>query len=68
MLRYKGYETEVFKCVLLNTKNDVLKVLDISSGSLDGTMADPKDVFRQAVREGATGVVVCHNHPSEDPQ
>lgn len=68
MLRYKEYETEVFKCILLNTKNDVLKVLDISSGGLDGTMADPKDVFRQAVREGATGVVVCHNHPSGDPQ
>lgn len=31
-------------------------------------MADPKDVFRQAVREGATGMVVCHNHPSGDPQ
>lgn len=68
MLRYKDNETEVFKCLLLNTKNDVLKVLDISSGGLDGTMADPKDVFRQAVREGATGVVACHNHPSGDPK
>ncbi|MFP6617205.1 MAG: DNA repair protein RadC [Candidatus Hydrogenedentota bacterium] len=68
MLRYKDNETEVFKCLLLNTKNDVLKVLDISLGGLDGTMADPKDVFRQAVREGATGVVACHNHPSGDPK
>lgn len=68
MLRYKDYETEVFKCVLVNTKNDVMKVLDISSGGLDGTLADPKDVFRQAVREGATGLIICHNHPSGDPQ
>jgi DNA repair protein RadC len=68
MLRYKDYETEVFKCLLLNTKNDVLKVVDISLGGLDGTMADPKDVFRQAVREGATGVILCHNHPSGDPK
>jgi DNA repair protein RadC len=68
MLRYKDYETEVFKGILLNTKNDVLKILDISSGGLDGTLADPKDVFRQAVREVATGVVVCHNHPNGVPQ
>lgn len=67
-IRYKDYETEVFKCLLLNTKNDVLKVLEISSGGLDGTLADPKDVFRQAVREGATGIIVCHNHPSGDPK
>ncbi|MFP6583288.1 MAG: DNA repair protein RadC [Candidatus Hydrogenedentota bacterium] len=68
MVRYKEYETEVFKCILVNTKNDVLKTLDISSGGLDGTMADPKDVFRQAVREGATGIILCHNHPSGDPE
>ena len=35
--------------------------------AFDGTIADPKDVFRQAVREGATGIIVCHNHPSGDP-
>lgn len=67
MLRYKDYETEVFKCLLLNTKNDVLSTIEISKGGLDGTMADPKDVFRQAVREGATGIILCHNHPSGDP-
>ena len=67
MLRYKDYETEVFKCVLVNQKNDVLKTIEISKGGIDGTMADPKDVFRQAVREGATGLILCHNHPSGDP-
>ena len=67
ILRYKDYETEVFKCLLLNQKNDVLKTVEISKGGLDGTLADPKDVFRQAVREGATGVILCHNHPSGDP-
>lgn len=67
MLRYKDYECEVFKCLLLNTKNDVLNTIEISKGGLNGTMADPKDVFRQAVREGATGIILCHNHPSGDP-
>lgn len=68
MIRFKEYETEHFKSLLLNTKNEVLKVVDVSSGSLNGTLAAPNDVFRQAVREGATAVIVAHNHPSGDPE
>ncbi len=68
MIDYKDKETEEFKALLLNTKNEVLKVLPISSGVLDATLALPRDVFRQAVREGATAVIVCHNHPSGDPE
>ncbi|MBI5093222.1 MAG: DNA repair protein RadC [Candidatus Hydrogenedentes bacterium] len=68
MIKYKDCETELFKCLLLNTKNEVQRVADISAGGLDATIALPRDVFRQAVREGATGVIVCHNHPSGDPE
>jgi DNA repair protein RadC len=68
MPRFRNCEVEVFKCLLLNTKHEVLKVLDISHGGIDGTAALPSDVFRQAVREGAKAVIVCHNHPSGDPE
>jgi DNA repair protein RadC len=68
MVRYKDYEHEVFKCVLLNTKNEVLKIVDISHGGLDGTLAAPRDVFRQALREGVSALILCHNHPSGDPE
>ena len=68
MVRFKDCETEVFKCLLLNTKHEVLKIVDISQGGIDGTVAAPRDVFRQAVREGSPAVIVCHNHPSGDPE
>lgn len=68
MVQFKDYENEHFKCLLLNTKNDLVKVVDVSHGGLDGAMAVPRDVFRQAVRESANAVIVCHNHPSGDPQ
>lgn len=68
MLKFRQYETEHFKSVLLNIKNEVMKVVEVSHGSIDGTLALPGDVFRQAVREGAAGVVVAHNHPSGDPE
>lgn len=68
MARFKNCEVEIFKCLLLNTKHEVLKVIDISQGGIDGTAALPGDVFRQAVREGAKAIIVCHNHPSGDPE
>ncbi len=68
MLEFKEYETEHFKALLLNTRNDVLKIHEVSRGGLDGTMAAPRDVFREAVRIGASAVIVAHNHPSGDPE
>lgn len=68
MIRFKDCETEEFKCLLLNAKNEVLRVVDVSRGGLDVTMALPRDVFREAVREAAHAVIVCHNHPSGDPE
>jgi len=68
MPRYKDCETEHFKAILLNRKHEALKVVDVSHGGLDGTAAMPGDVFRQAVRDGASAVIVCHNHPSGDPE
>lgn len=65
---FKVYETEHFKSVLLDIKNQVMKVIDVSKGGIDGTVAAPRDVFRQAVREGAAHVIVAHNHPSGDPE
>ena len=68
MVEFKEYEVEHFKSLLLNTKNEVMKTVDISRGGINATTASPGDVFRQAVREGATSVIVAHNHPSGDPE
>ena len=68
MYQFKEYETEHFKSVLLNIKNEVLGVEDVSRGSVNETLAAPSDVFRRAVREGASGVIVAHNHPSGNPE
>ena len=68
MPRYKDLETEHFKCLLVNTKNEVTRIVDVAQGGLDGAPAAPRDVFRQAIREGASGVIFCHNHPSGDPE
>lgn len=68
MVRFKEYEVEVFKALLLNTKNEVMREVEVSRGSLDGTLAKPCDVYREAVRAGAAAIIVAHNHPSGDPE
>jgi DNA repair protein RadC len=55
-------------CALyLDTKNNILGKRTISIGALDTTVVHPREVFREAVREGASSVIVVHNHPSGDP-
>lgn len=68
MAALRDLQEEHFKCVLLNTKNELLRVVDVSKGGLDAVAAVPRDVFRQAVKSGASAVIVCHNHPSGDPE
>ncbi|MBI4558332.1 MAG: DNA repair protein RadC [Candidatus Hydrogenedentes bacterium] len=68
MIHFKDCETEEFKTLLLNAKNELIRTHGVSQGGLDSTMALPREVFRQAVRQGVTKVIVCHNHPSGDPE
>lgn len=58
---------EHFVAVLLDAKNNILKVSTIHKGTLTMSVVGPREVFREAVREGASSLVVAHNHPSGDP-
>ncbi len=55
---------EEFWCLLLNRSNAVIKKHLISSGGVSGTVADPKLIFKAALEELASGVILVHNHPS----
>ena len=58
---------EQFGIVLLDTKHRLLQIRLVSSGSLDSTVAHPREVFREAIAGRAAAVVLFHNHPSGDP-
>lgn len=58
---------EEFVAMLLNNKNHVLGITEISKGGITSTIIDPKIVFQAALKCHATGVILCHNHPSSDP-
>jgi len=58
---------EQFGVVLLDTKHRVIRTAIVASGSLNATVVQPRDVYREAILGAAAAVVVFHNHPSGDP-
>ncbi len=58
---------EVFKVLLLNRANRLIKEVFISEGTLDASIVHPREVFREALLEHAAGIILIHNHPSGNP-
>jgi len=48
----------------LNRSNKIIKKVLISEGGITGTVADPKRIFKAAIEQNATSIILCHNHPS----
>jgi DNA repair protein RadC len=65
--RLKHFKKEIFKIILLDQKNKVIRDVNISEGSLTSTVVHPREVFNPAIRESAASVIFLHNHPSGDP-
>lgn len=55
---------EQFKVIFTNRANKVLGIFEVSTGGIAGTVADPKLIFVAALKAGATGLILSHNHPS----
>jgi DNA repair protein RadC len=58
---------ETFQVVLLNTRRRLIRVAQISNGTLDTILVHPREVFEKAISGGAAALVLVHNHPSGDP-
>jgi len=55
---------EEFKVILLNRINEVLGIYPLSKGGITGTVVDQRLIFAVALKCNATGIILCHNHPS----
>jgi DNA repair protein RadC len=63
----RGCDREHFWALALNTKNQLLRIIEVSVGSLNASIVHPRELFKEAVKVSAASVVVVHNHPSGDP-
>jgi DNA repair protein RadC len=69
ILQYEmgALEQEHLRVLLLDTRNRLLKVVEVYRGSLNTSMIRIAEVFKDAVRINAAAIIVVHNHPSGDP-
>lgn len=63
----RGLDREHFWALILSTKNRLLRMTEVSVGSLNASIVHPRELFKEAVRMSAASIVVVHNHPSGDP-
>lgn len=67
-MKLKDKKKEHFWVLLLDTRNKVIKMSEVSVGSLNASIVHPREVFKEAVSASAASVLLVHNHPSGDPQ
>ena len=67
MPRFGSCGVEQFGIMLLDAKHRVMRTSVLSVGTLNSSIVEPRDVFREAAIGGATAIVIFHNHPSGDP-
>jgi len=67
MPAYASKPVEQFGIVLLDTRHRVLRTTLLSIGTLNTTVVQPRDVFREAALGSAAAIVLFHTHPSGDP-
>ena len=66
--RLRGKMKEYFLVLSLDTRSQLIKVSEVSVGSLDTSVVHPREVFKEAISASASSVILVHNHPSGDPQ
>lgn len=62
-----GLEVEKFWVLCLNRKNRLIKKVEVTSGTVSSSLVHPREVYREAIRLGASAIICVHNHPSGDP-
>jgi DNA repair protein RadC len=66
MEEMRNLKQERLRVIMLNTKNLVLSVKDVSIGCLNSSIVHPREVFCEAIKKNSASIIICHNHPSGD--
>ena len=59
-------KVEFVKLILLNSKNYIVKIVDISKGGTNSAIVEPKEILQEALKTAAPRMIIIHNHPSGD--
>jgi DNA repair protein RadC len=63
----KLFNQEVLRVILLDTRQRLITMIDVTKGGLNESLAHPREIFRPAISHSANSFILVHNHPSGDP-
>jgi len=66
--RLKDKKKEHFLILCLDTRNNLIKISNISTGTLDANLVHPREVFKEAIQALSSSIILVHNHPSGNPE
>lgn len=66
--RLKDKKKEHFLILCLDTRNNLIKISSISTGTLDTNLVHPREVFKEAIQSLSSSIILVHNHPSGSPE
>jgi DNA repair protein RadC len=64
----KDKAKEHFKIIILDSRNKIIDITNISTGTLNANLAHPREIFKDAITRNAAAIILAHNHPSGDPE
>lgn len=67
MADMRKLKKEHFKITMLDTKNHIIGVEEVSVGNLNSSIVHPREVFKAAIKRSSSSIILVHNHPSGDP-
>lgn len=66
--RLKDKKQEEFWVLMLNSQNNIIKEQLVSKGILDSAIIHPREVFKDAIKNSSSKIIILHNHPSGNPE
>ena len=66
--KLKDKKKEHFLILCLDTRNNLIKISNISTGTLDANLVHPREVFKEAIQSLSSSIILVHNHPSGNPE
>ncbi|MDO8622913.1 MAG: DNA repair protein RadC [archaeon] len=66
--KLKDKKEEHFYVLMLNNQNNIIAEHEVSKGILDASIIHPREVFRPAIKNSASKIILVHNHPSGNPE
>lgn len=58
---------EIIKTLILNTKSELIRIVTNAMGTVNSSLVEVRDIFKEPIKSNATQIILVHNHPSGDP-